>query len=304
MAQVQFGTVLRTFDDIPKFAQDVERLGYDVLGCGEHVSFYGPAANTYISLAVAAGATSTLKLMSSIVLLPLYPAALAAKMGAALDVASNGRYLFGVGVGGENPKEFAACGVPVTERGARTNEALEVIRKLWTEKDVSFSGRFTEMEGITIQPAPTTNPHPPVWVAGRKDAAMRRTGRYGDGWLPYMYTPEQLAASMAKVREAAVDAGRDPSAIRCGVFCFSCVHEDGETGTRFASEGMGRTYQQDFTKLVGKYAVSGTPDQCKSRIQEYIDAGAEFVVLPPACPDEYADRSVEMMAKEVISAFR
>ena len=77
-----------------------------MLGCGEHVMFHVPTANTYISLAVAAGATTRIRLLSAVVLLPLYPAALAAKMGAALDVASNGRYLFGVGVGGEFPKEF------------------------------------------------------------------------------------------------------------------------------------------------------------------------------------------------------
>ena len=132
MGQVEFGTTLSGTSGIAEFAQNVEHLGFDVLGCGEHVMFHTPIGNTFISLSVAAGATQRLKLLSSIVLLPLYPATLAAKMGAALDVASNGRYLFGVGVGGEFPKEFEACGVSVNQRGVRTNEALEVITKLWT----------------------------------------------------------------------------------------------------------------------------------------------------------------------------
>ena len=114
MADITFGTALQTVTDVAGFARQAEELGFDLLGCGEHVMFHGPVGNTFISLSVAAGATQRIRLLSSIVLLPLYPAALAAKLGAALDVASNGRYNFGVGVGGEFPKEFEACGVPVT----------------------------------------------------------------------------------------------------------------------------------------------------------------------------------------------
>ena len=122
--------------------------------------FHVPTANTFISLAVAAGATARIRLLSAVVLLPVYPAALAAKMGAALDVASNGRYLFGVGVGGEFPKEFEACGVPVRERGARTNEALDVIRRLWTGRDVSYAGRFNTLNEFSIDPMPIQSPPP------------------------------------------------------------------------------------------------------------------------------------------------
>ena len=91
----------QTVTNVAQFARRAEELGFDMLGCGEHVMFHGPVGNTVVSLSVAAGATGRIKLLSSIVLLPLYPAALAAKLGAALDVASNGRYNFGVGVGGE-----------------------------------------------------------------------------------------------------------------------------------------------------------------------------------------------------------
>ena len=101
MAEITFGTALQTVTNVAQFARRAEELGFDMLGCGEHVMFHGTVGNTFVSLSVAAGATERIKLLSSIVLLPLYPAALAAKLGAALDVASNGRYNFGVGVGGE-----------------------------------------------------------------------------------------------------------------------------------------------------------------------------------------------------------
>ena len=209
MANIEFGTALPGTDKTAEFARRAEELGFDYLGCGEHVMFHGPVGNTFISLSVAAGATQKIKLISSIVLLPLYPAALVAKMGSALDVASNGRYNFGVGIGGEFPKEFEACGVPVKQRGSRTNEALEVISRLWTEQKVSFAGRYTTLNEVTIEPAPVQKPRPPIWVAGRKDPAMRRTATYADGWLPYMYTPEQLHDSIEKIKAYRKEAGRD-----------------------------------------------------------------------------------------------
>ena len=96
MGKIEFGTALPSVTGIAEFARQAEDLGFDFLGCGEHVMFHGPVSNTFISLSVAAGATKRIKLLSSVVLLPLYPAAVVAKMGAALDVASGGRYNFGV----------------------------------------------------------------------------------------------------------------------------------------------------------------------------------------------------------------
>ena len=118
---IEFGTALRSPFDVANSARYIENLGFDILGCGEHVSFHGDTANGFVSLSVAAGVTSKIQLMSTITLVPLYPATLLAKMGAALDVASDGRFIFGVGVGGEFPPEFEACGVPVKERGVRTD---------------------------------------------------------------------------------------------------------------------------------------------------------------------------------------
>ncbi|MEM7249944.1 MAG: LLM class flavin-dependent oxidoreductase [Pseudomonadota bacterium] len=304
MSKILFGTGLREPHGVAEFAKKVEGLGFDVLGCGEHVMFYGPSANGFISLSVAAGATQSLKLMSTITLLPLYPAALLAKLGAALDVASDGRYMMGIGVGGEYPREFRAIGVPVEERGARTNEALEVLHRTWTETDVDFDGRFTQLDGFTLKPMPVQKPRPPIWVAGRQEVAMKRTARYGDGWLPYMYTPEQMHDSLTKIRAYAEDFGRDPNEITAGAFIFTAVHEDGDFAVKMASDRLSKQYNQDFSKLVHKYAIAGTPDQCCARLQEYIDAGATLAMLSGACPDDYLDTNVELIASEIVAKFR
>ncbi|MGH7987873.1 MAG: LLM class flavin-dependent oxidoreductase, partial [Candidatus Binataceae bacterium] len=186
MASIEFGVAIPAAKGIPQFARRAEQLGFDYLCSGEHMMFHGPVTNTLIVLSTAAGATEKIKLMSTVVLLPLYRPMVIAKLTSVLDVASNGRYHMGVGIGGEFPKEFEACGVPVKQRGSRTNEALEIIKKLWTEKNVSFDGRYNKFSGVTMEPAPIQKPHPPIWVAGRKEPAMQRAATYADGWIPYM----------------------------------------------------------------------------------------------------------------------
>ena len=302
--KIEFGTTLRSVYNIAKLAKQIEDLGYDFLGCGEHVSFHGETANGLVSLSVAAGATERIRLMSAITLVPLYPAALLAKMGAALDVASNGRFTLGVGVGGEFPNEFEACGVPVNQRGSRTDDALEVITRTWTETDVTYEGRYTTLKNFSLKPLPIQKPRPPIWVSGRTDAAMKRAAKYGDGWLPYMYTPEHLANSIEKIKAFGEEVGTDLSDFTFALYIFSAVHEDNDTAVKYAADRLSKQYAQDFSQLVHKYALAGDPDTCKARLQEYIDAGASAVFVSSACPDDYIDTNLEMLANTVIPAFR
>ena len=265
---------------------------------GEHVFFYGPINNGLISLAAAAGATSRIKLMSTITLVPLYPAALLAKQVASLDMVSNGRFNLGVGVGGEFAKEFEACGVPVHERGARTNEALEVLSRLFREDNVTFDGQFNQIPGLTLAPKPKQSPLP-IWISGRSEAAKSRCAQYGTGWLPYMYTPEQLDASLISINQQATELGR-AGAVKPGLFIFFAVHEDRQTGLEMAAERLSKQYNQDFSKLVHKYAIAGDPDSCVARLKEYIDAGARTIILNSACPSDYTTSNEQLMAQSVL----
>ncbi|MBT4686511.1 MAG: LLM class flavin-dependent oxidoreductase [Rhodospirillaceae bacterium] len=301
---IRFGTALRSPYNVAQLSRQIEDLGYDVLGCGEHVSFYGDTANGFVSLSVAAGATQHIQLMSTITLVPLYPAALLAKMGAALDVASGGRYSLGVGVGGEFANEFEACGVPINERGARTDDALEVITRTWTATDVTYDGRFTKLENFSLKPLPIQKPRPPIWVSGRSDAAMRRAAKYADGWLPYMYTPEQLADSITKIRAYGEDLGRDMSDFTFGMYVFTAINEDNDLGVKYAADRLSVQYSQDFSQLVHKFALAGDPDHCQARLQEYVDAGASLVFVSSACPDDYIDRNLQMISSDLIPNFR
>ena len=179
-----------------------------------------------------------------------------------------------------------------------------VITRTWSQTNVTYKGRYTTLNDFTLKPMPIQKPRPPIWVSGRTDAAMKRAAKYGDGWLPYMYTPERLAQSVEKIKAFGEELGTDLSNFTFALYIFSAVHEDNDTAVKYAADRLSKQYAQDFSELVHRYALAGDPDKCKARLQEYIDAGASAVFVSSACPDDYIDTNVELLAKEVIPAFR
>jgi len=299
--ELSVGTLLSVIDSgIGDASRRIEDQGWDFLTTGEHVSFNIPIANAFMSLAAAATVTTRVELMSSVTLLPLYPATLAAKLGAALDNISGGRFVLGVGVGGENPREFEACGVPVGQRGSRTDEALDIIRQLWTSPQVTYRGKYAELVDVSIRPAPVRKPSPPIWIAGRREAAMRRAARFGDGWMPYMYSARMLSESLGVI---AAQRGDLPP-IEAGAYLWSCVHEDASVALDYAMTTLATTYRQDLSARADSYFVIGDPDHCAERILEYVRAGARRIIVAHACPSHHVDAQLELLATRVIPAVR
>ncbi len=257
----------------------IEELGFDSAWTSEHVFFYGPTFDALTSLAACAARTNRIQLGTAVFLLPLRPPALAAKEIASVDIISGGRLVLGVGVGGEYAKEFEACGVPVSERGLRTNEAIYVLRRLFSEDEVTFDGRFTRLGGVTLQPKPLQQGGPPIWVAGRSQAAIRRAGRLGDGYLPYLFAPERYRSSLGEVRQVAEAAGRDPGAIIPAIYQFICLADTYDEAKRRAAVQLSRTYNQPFEDIVERYVVLGNPDDCARRLADYAEAGARHFIL-------------------------
>jgi probable F420-dependent oxidoreductase len=288
------GLTLGVDADVAAAARSAEEAGFDFVATGEHVAFHGPTPNAFVWLAAAAGATTTIGLVSTVTLLAQYPAVLAAKLVASLDHVSSGRFRLGIGVGGEYPEEFRAVGVDPSERGRRTDEAIVVLRSLLGGERRSFAGEFSRFDELRIAP-PSPQSHIPFWIAGRRDAAVRRAGRSGDVWLPYLCTPEQLARGLEKVVQHAADAGRPTDAVRGALYAWAAVDDDSEKARRTAVENVGRIYAQDFSSLE-RYLVFGTPEQCASRLRDYVDAGARSIVISPAGPMDAAsmDRWAEV----------
>jgi probable F420-dependent oxidoreductase len=262
-------------------AARVEELGFDSAWTSEHIFFYFPTFDALTALAAMAARTSRIRLGTAVMLLPLRPPPLAAKELSSVDHISGGRLIAGIGIGGEYPKEFSAVGVPVKQRGPRTDESMRVLRTLFTEDNVSFNGRFTQLDRVTLQPKPIQKGGPPMWVAGRSEAAMRRAGELGDGYFPYLFSPEKFAEGLANARAYAEKAGRDPAGIKGAIYQFVALADSYEEAKSIAAADLSMRYQQPFEKIVDRYVVMGTVDDCVRRLGDFADAGAEHFCLVP-----------------------
>jgi len=183
------------------------------------------AVDPFVAMGFAAARTTTLRLIPNVVVLPYRNPFIVAKSGATLDLLSDGRFTLAVGVG-YLKGEFAALGVQFDQRAALFEEALEVIRAIWTGDDVSYEGRTFTARGITAHPRPVSKPHPPIWIGGNAAAARERVTRYGDGWCPFpapavlaqtagtaAMDQQKLADGIDDLRRRFDAAGRDPSAL-------------------------------------------------------------------------------------------
>ncbi len=306
MSQVSFGVSCSGHPPEEQFAiaRMVEERGFDSLWCGDHLSFHNPIYESLTLLASYASITRRIRLGSAVYLLALRSPAVAAKVTSTLDVLSGGRLIFGVGVGGENPKEFELAGVPHKERGARVSEAIDVVRTLWRDTPATFKGRFTSFEGVSIDPKPVQKPGPPIWIGGRSDAALARAGRQGDGWVSYVIHADRYAQSMAKIRAAADAVGRSLDGFASAHLAFTTVGSDYESARRKWVERMSRRYAQDFGPLAQKYGIIGTPADCVEQLERFRTAGCSYFILSPTCPADEEREQLERMAAEILPRFR
>jgi len=302
---IGFGAQLSLHPPAVQFelVQRLEAVGYDSVWTGDHMSFHNPIHESITLLATYAPITKRIKLGVGVYLLALRSPAVAAKQAATLDVLSGGRLVFGVGVGGENPKEFELCGIPHKERGARVNEAIDAVRTLWRDTPASFHGRFTRFDGVSIDPKPVQQP-PPIWIGGRSDAALARAGRRGDGWMSYVVQADRYAQSLDKIRAAAATAGRSMEKFTAAHLVFITVGRDYEAAKRAWVSVLSERYAQDFEPLAKRYGVIGTPEQCAEQLERFRAAGCNYFVMG-AIGDPRDERvQLETIAAEIIPRFR
>jgi len=193
-------------------------------------------------LAYLAACTSTVRLATGVVVLPLHPPLVLAKRVATLDALSGGRVTLGVGVGWQI-EEYRAVGVPYEERGARADEAIGVLRACWGPDPVAFAGPFTAVPPASVLPKPVHGAALPVVIGGSSPAAARRAGRLGDGFFPYVCGPDDYADRIQEIRSTAVEHGRDPDAIELTVWPGSYRYGsafDVDLARRYADLGVTR----------------------------------------------------------------
>jgi alkanesulfonate monooxygenase SsuD/methylene tetrahydromethanopterin reductase-like flavin-dependent oxidoreductase (luciferase family) len=276
---VSFGCVA------PAARAEVEQLqaaGARSLWVGGHIASRNPSPEALSWLArLCEQADSTTLIGTAVLLLPLYPPAIVAKTIADLDNVTRGRIALGVGVGGEYPAEFAATQVPLAGRGQRMEEAISLMRRLWTGEQISWDGPLFPMDDVRIHPAPAQEGGPPILVAGRKPVAMRRAARLADGWMPYLFSAHRYAESVAAVQAEATAIGRSLDGFAWLAYIPVSVDDDRAVARERAAGFLGGTYKQDFDAMLDRVAVTGTPDEVAGKLQEFVDAGARHLILLP-----------------------
>jgi len=234
----------------------------------------------------AAAHTTTLRLIPNIVVLPYRNPFVVAKSGATLDLLSDGRFTLAVGVG-YLKREFTALGVGFDERAALFEEALEVIRAIWTSDDFSYEGRHFTAAGITAHPQPISKPHPPIWIGGNTAAARQRVTKYGDGWCPFpapavlaqtartaAMDSESLATGIEDLRRRFEAAGRDPSAVDVS---FTNI-EGGSPGDDAFNADAYLDGAEKLAALGVTWLQVGLPGDSLSHVLETIDRFGTLVI--------------------------
>ena len=279
--------------------EGAERLGFDSLWVGDHIAFPVPILDPLLQLAQAAAFSERLRFGTSVYLLPLRHPTLVAKQVATLDHLTGGRFIFGVGVGGEFPDEFAACGVPVRERGARLEEAVPLLRQLLSGEETEGPGPAYPFPPIRLLPRPVQPGGPRIWCGGRANAALQRAGRVADGWISYVVTPEAYRRGLETIAKGAAAAGREIKAFGTGHLLFTRIDSDQERALEVASAHLSQRYSMDFRRPAARYAALGRPEDVAERIAAFWRAGLRHVVLDLVGPFEERDQQLQRFAAEV-----
>jgi len=310
---VTFGTSLPSRgemagpEQLRNVAQRAEALGYDHVWVSDHIilpkkvdSFYPyaedgvatfkpdePYYEPLSALNFIAGCTQRVRLGTHVLIIPYRNPVLTAKILSTLDVLSGGRVILGAGVGWME-EEFQAMGLDTyKDRGAVTDEYLQVYKELWTKEDASFDGKYYQISDTGFEPKPVQKPHPPVWIGGHSGPAVRRAAKYGDGWMPIglrppaILEPEELAGKIARLRKLTVEAGRAEDAVAL-TFSTGVVFND--------AAGSSRAWMQ------------GNPDQIASDLRQYQDLGvSNFIVNFQGGTVPELQENMERFSREVIT---
>jgi probable F420-dependent oxidoreductase len=287
-------------DELLDFIDLCESWDIDSIWVSDRIVAPRPTLDPIVFMAYMASRMRNMKFGTSALVLPTRQPVLLAKQLATLDYLCKGRLLLVVGLGGDDSRDFDATGVRKEERGKRGDEAITLVKRLWTEARVNFEGQFYSVHDLTLLPRPYQEGGPPLWVGGRSQAALRRAGRLADGWLVSSATPAEVATGIEAIRKHAAEAGRKVPEDHYGVLIPYCFAPTADEAEKIAGPSIRR--RPDIGPP--EYSALGGPNEVKQKIRQYIDAGATKFVMRPFGPREALRTQVEILAKELIPALQ
>jgi len=279
----------------------IEAAGIDRVCVGDHVSFHGGRGFDGLVQATALGAISDLEVQTAVYLLPLrHPVPVARQVNSLAQIAP-GRFVFGVGIGGEDPNEIAMCGVDPTTRGRRMDESMDIVRRLLSGEAVTVAGEFFDITDARVLPVP---PSPvPIQVGGRSAAALRRAGRLGDGYLALWTTPERFVTAVADVLAHAEEAGRLDVDWRHGLQVWCGFDDDAASARRALAGEMERLYEVPFEKFE-RYCPFGAPEAVAGELTPFVEAGCRDInIIPVAGSTDDATEGVAEVCRILTARF-
>jgi probable F420-dependent oxidoreductase len=284
--------------DIPflqTYLARAEALGYESAWVQEQIVGAVPILEPVILLTYAAALTRQLRLGTSVMLTVLRNPIQLAKSLTSLDLLSQGRLTVGVGIGNQRPED-AAFGIPLERRVRRFVEGIAVMKALWTQPTVKLAGEFWKLDGISQEPKPVQQPHPPIWFGAREPAALRRAVRLGNGWMGAGSSSSADFKSQAQTIRGLLDeAKRDPATFTISKRVYIAVDSNKSRAEERLRRWFGIRYHN--ADMAPRVAVWGGVNECLDRVAEIVGDGAEHLLLNSAFDHM---EHLDLLAKEIV----
>ena len=268
-------------ENVVNFAKKCEAMGAHSMWTIDRIAYDNLEPLTI--LAAAAGATQRIRLGTSVLLANLRHPSHVAKIVSTLDFISNGRVTLGLGFGSRE-SDYKAVELPFEHRGSRAVEQVQLIKRLWTEDNVTQKGRFYNLENISVGPRPVQKPHPPIWTGGSAEVALRRAGTWADGFICGSSAIADFPATWEKISGYARAAGRDPNKIAKASLTFMAIDDDQAKAVKTVEDYVMRYYGR-LRADVANTSLVGPPNAIIDRIGAFLSKGLNTLIIGLADPD-------------------
>ncbi len=293
------------FASMIDLAEQAESQGFDSVWCGDSV-LARPRLEALSTLSAIAGRTKRVKLGTAVFLPALRNPVILANEVANLDIISKGRVILGVGIATKTPaveKEFNACGVSFRYRVSIFEECVTVMRKLWTEPEVTFNGRHFQLDGISLGLRPVQKGGIPIWMAASAEKPQRRMLRIGDGWFPNSTSPEEFSEGWRQIEALAKETGDDAGKLHRALYTTLNINEDKAQADKEMREFIEGYYNTPFETMARTQSIfTGNAQEAAAWLKGFIDAGAQTIVIRFGGPGQSGQ--LELCAKEVLPQVR
>jgi probable F420-dependent oxidoreductase len=268
-------------ENVVNFARKCEAMGAHSMWTIDRIAYDNLEPLTI--LAAAAGATQKIRLGTSVLLANLRHPSHVAKVVATLDFISNGRVTLGLGFGSRE-SDYKAVELPFEHRGSRAVEQVQLMKRLWTEDNVTHKGKFYNVENLSVGPRPVQKPHPPIWTGGSAETALKRAGTWADGFICGSSAIPDFPATWEKISGFAKAVGRDPDRITKAGLTFMAIDDDPQKSVK-AVEDYVRRYYGRLRADVESTSLVGPPSAIVDRIGFFLSKGLDTLIIGVADPD-------------------